>query len=368
MNHDNNTTRRVVRGLAIGLVAAVALTGCASSASPDEGAASDVSMTLATPTWNAGVASIAVSESMGYFEEEGLNMEVVLTDSATTQLTQVATGNATTGAISPEPIILGHQDDADIDLSYYMYYYETNIYGVMVPADSDIQSLSDFEGKTVGAISLASNSVTQLQVALEQEGIDADSVEFIAIGTGGQQAAAVQNGQVDAVALLDTSFQVLANSGIELRPIEVPGAAGLSAGGLAAPTDALESDPDLFAAIGRAVAKGVVFAQANPEAAIRILFELHPESKPQGVPDEEAIENAVDVLKARLANLGIDDDTTEYGRFDDGALQGNVEFLLNSGEISTEVPVEDFWDDSLITQINDFDFGAVRQQALDYGE
>lgn len=348
------------------VASAAALTACSNNGA--DAGTREASMTLATPTWNAGIASIAVSEGEGYFADEGLDMEIVLTDSATTQLTQVATGNASTGAISPEPLILGHQDGTDIDLSYYSYYYKTNIYGVMVPKDSDIRTIADLEGKTVGAISLASNSVTQLKVALEQEGVDPDSVEFIAIGTGGQQAAAVRDGQVDAAALLDTSFQVLENSGIALRRIEVPGAAELTAGGLAAPTEALTSDPDLYSAIGRAVAKGVVFAQANPEAAIRILFEQHPEAKPQGMEESEAIAAAVRVLESRLSNLGIDEDTTEYGRFDDASLQANVDFLLDAGEIQTAVPVEDFWDDSLIEDINDFDFDEIRQQAISYGE
>lgn len=366
----NKTIRRTSgTALALAAAAAFAFTGCSSTAESSTGEEmQSVSMTLASPTWNSGLATIAVSEAMGYFEEEGIDMEVVLTDSATTQLTQIATGNAQTGAVSPEPIILGRQDGTDVDLTYYMYYYETNIYGVMVPEDSPIQSVADLEGATVGAISLASNSVTQLQVAMEQEGLDAESVEFVAIGTGGQQASAIENGQVDAVALLDTSFQILDNSGIALRAIEVPGAAELSAGGLAASPDALESDPELYAGIGRAIAKGVVFAQANPEAAIQLLFETHPEAKPQGVDEEVAIANGVSVLESRLANLGVDDDTTEYGRFDDAALQGNVDFLLSAGLITTAVPVEDFWNDSLIEDINDFDFEAVRQQAIEYGK
>ncbi|MGO1833479.1 Hydroxymethylpyrimidine ABC transporter, substrate-binding component [Actinomycetales bacterium JB111] len=364
------TTHRRLRTITIGAaVTALVLAACSSGEDDADGAdLEEVSMTVATPTWNAGIASLAVSEAMGYFEDEGLDMEVVLTDSATTQLTQVATGNAATGAISPEPIILGHQDGTDIDLSYFMYYYATNIYGVMVPEDSPIQSLEDLEGTTVGAISLASNSVTQLQVAMELEGLDPDSVTFVAIGVGGQQAAAVENGQVDAAALLDTSFQVLQNQGIELRPIELAATENLTAGGLAAPSAELESNPDLYERIGRAVARGVVFAQANPEAAIRILFEEHPEAMPQGVEEEQAVAGAVTVLEARLANLGIEDGATEYGRFDPAALESNVEFLLSAGEIDTAVPVEDFWNDSLIDGINDFDFDEVREEAANYGE
>lgn len=359
---------RHTRAVAVVATAALALAACSDSGSSSDSAIEEATMTVATPTWNAGIASLAVSQAQGYFEDEGLDMEIVLTDSATTQLTQIAGMNADTGAVSPEPIILGHQDGTDIDLSYFMYYYETNIYGVMVPEDSPIQTLADLEGTTVGAISLASNSVTQLKVAMELEGLDPDSVTFVAIGVGGQQAQAVKNGQVDAAALLDTSFQVLENQGIALRPIELSATQDLTAGGLVAPTAALESDAELYTGIGRAVARGVVFAQANPEAAIRILFEEHPEARPQGVPEEEAIAGAVSVLESRLANLGIDDGTSEYGRFDDAALQSNVDFLLSAGEIADTVPVEDFWDPSLLDDINDFDFEAVRQEAINYGE
>lgn len=358
--------KEIVIGTVIG---ALALASCSDgSSSRDRDDLESATMTVATPTWNPGIASLAVSDAMGYFEAEGLDMEIILTDSATTQLTQIASGNADTGAVSPEPIILGHQDGTDIDLSYYMYYYASNIYGVMVPEDSPIHSIEDLEGTTVGAISLSSNSVTQLQVAMELAGLDPDSVNLVEIGVGGQQASAISSGQVDAAALLDTSFQVLENQGINLRPIELPGADGLSAGGLAAPTDALENNPDLYARIGRAIAKGVVFTHASPEAAIRILFEAHPDAAAQDVPEEDAVADAVSVLKTRLANLGIEEGTTEYGRFDPAVLQNNVEFLMSAGDIETEVPTDDFWDDSLIEDINDFDFDAIREEAQNYVE
>jgi hypothetical protein len=89
---------------------------------------------------------------------------------------------------------------------------------------------------------------------------------------------------------------------------------------------------------------------------------------PQGVEEEQAVSGAVTVLEARLANLGIEDGATEYGRFDAAALESNVQFLLSAGEIDTAVPVEDFWNDSLIDAINDFDFDEVREEAANYGE
>ncbi|MFD6099691.1 ABC transporter substrate-binding protein [Nocardiopsis flavescens] len=354
--------RKVLQGGAV-LALALPLAACGGSDTGD-GDTREVAMTLATPTWNAGIASIAVSQEMGYFEDEGLEVEVILADSATTQAQQIATGQVVTGAVSPEPVILGHQPDRNLDLTYFMSYYKDNIYGLRVPADSDITSIEDLQGKTVGAISLASASVTQAQVGLREAGVPEDSVTFVAIGTGGQQAAAVENGQVDALALLDTSFQVLENQGIELREIEVPGTDALTSGGLAARTSDLEADRELYVKLGRAIAKGVVFSQANPEAAIELLFAAHPEARPSGLEDDAAVASSVSVLEARLANLGAEDDP--YGAIDPAALQANVDFLLDAGELTEEVDPDDLYDDSLISDINDFDREAVRQEAADH--
>ncbi|MEU3271114.1 ABC transporter substrate-binding protein [Saccharomonospora sp. NPDC006951] len=342
-------------------VLAATLTACGAGAGGDGRA---ISMTLATPTWNAGIASIAVSQEQGYFEQEGLDMNVILTDSATTQAQQIATGKVATGAVSPEPVVIGRQPGKNLDLTYYMSYYRDNIYGLQVPEDSDITSIADLRGKTVGAISLASASVTQAKIGLEKAGVPADSVTFIAIGTGAQQAAAVKDGHVDALALLDTSFQVLRNQGIGLRPIEVPGTEDLTSGGLAARGSDLEKNPELFEKIGRAVAKGVVFTSANPEAAIRILYKAHPESKPTGMSDEEAIATGVKVLESRLANLGADDEP--YGELQPAAMEASVAYLREAGLIDTEVPADDLFDNSLIEKINDFDAAAVRTSAEEY--
>ncbi|MEU6646932.1 ABC transporter substrate-binding protein [Saccharomonospora sp. NPDC046836] len=348
--------------VATAAILAGSLAACGGSGSGADGGA--VSMTLATPTWNAGIASIAVSQELGYFQEEGLDMNVVLTDSATTQAQQIATGKVATGAVSPEPVVIGRQPGKDLDLTYFMSYYRKNIYGLQVPEDSPITSIADLKGKKVGAISLASASVTQAKIGLEEAGVPADSVTFIAIGTGAQQATAIKNKQVDAVALLDTSFQLLENQGIGLRPIEVPGAENLTSGGLAARAADLESDPDLYEKIGRAVAKGVVFSAANPKAAITILYRSHPESRPTGLSDDEAIASGVKVLQARLANLGADDEP--YGKLDPAALEAGVNYLLAAKLIDQPVAVDSLYDNSLIDKINSFDAAAVRKSAEEY--
>lgn len=356
-------SRLSIAALALaGALSAASLAGCGSSGSSSGSAA----MTLATPTWNAGIASIAVSQKMGYFKAEGLNVNVILTDSGTTQVQQIGAGKVQTGAVSPEPVIIGDQPGKDLGLKYFMSYYKKNIYGLSVPEDSSIKSIADLKGKTVGAISLSSVSVTQAQVGLKEAGVDPSSVKFVAIGTGGQQATAIKKGQVDAVALLDTSFQTLDNQGIKLRPIDVPGASNLTSGGLAAKASELTKEPGVYEKIGRAVAKGVVFAKENPEAAIKILYDAHPEAKPSGLSEAAAIAGSVKILQSRLANLGADAADGHYGEIDPSQLTANVDFLRKAGLITSKVAVDKLYTNDLIAKINDFDAAAVRKQADNY--
>ena len=54
-------------------------------------------------------------------------------------------------------------------------------------------------------------------------------------------------------------------------------------------------------------AKGFLFAFNNPEAAIRLHWRLHPESKPKGKAEEEALREQLYLVKLRLPLYTFDD-------------------------------------------------------------
>ena len=55
-------------------------------------------------------------------------------------------------------------------------------------------------------------------------------------------------------------------------------------------------------ALGRGYARGTIFAINNPEAAVRILYEVFPETRPTGKDEATAIRDDVKVLQARIPN------------------------------------------------------------------
>src|SRR5690606_17009219 len=114
-----------------------------------------------------------------------------------------------------------------------------------------------------------------------------------------------------------------------LKPLPVPGTENLFGGGFVVKKSDLKDREDLLVRLGRAFAKGVVFAQANPEAAVKDLWKEHPETKGSAsVPEDELLANEVKVLKVRLDGQKVGPGEGEtWGRMDPAAVAGSVKFL-----------------------------------------
>ena len=72
---------------------------------------------------------------------------------------------------------------------------------------------------------------------------------------------------------------------------------------------------------------------------MRATWALHPETKPGGVDDASAMQQALTILKAFIPNLltGVGE---RWGEYPPGALEGSVQFALDNGLIAkTDVSV-----------------------------
>ncbi|MGA7777532.1 MAG: hypothetical protein WCA85_07440 [Paraburkholderia sp.] len=81
---------------------------------------------------------------------------------------------------------------------------------------------------------------------------------------------------------------------------------GFPSNGFLALEDTLRTTHTQAVALAQGFAKGTAFASANPEAAIRILWEIYPETKPTGIDEATAIREATKTLDARVANLKLE--------------------------------------------------------------
>ncbi|MGN9789048.1 ABC transporter substrate-binding protein [Nonomuraea sp. ZG12] len=356
---------KVVSSAVAVLCAAATLSACGSDSGSDDSAESgkltSVTFAMASPSWNAGYAVMAVVEAEGFYEEEGLKVTTNLFPSATQAAQQVAGGGADLGLMTVEPVAIGH--DKDLNLAYFGSYWAKWIYSLQVPDGSDVKSIADLEGKKIGVSAVASSGATFARTAMELNGMSQNAASLVPIGAGAQQINAIKSGQVDALALWDIQYQSVKNAGVTLTPLPVKETADAWGGGFATTRKNLEAKKDVLERFGRAVAKAFVFSKANPEAAIRALWKLHPETRGSD-PEEKALADGVKVLQVRLDGQGFDDKT--LGQIDEAAFTRSLDFMASAGLIK-KFPAKEIYTDAMFKAFNDFSYDDVMKQAESAG-
>jgi NitT/TauT family transport system substrate-binding protein len=229
--------------------------------------------------------------------------------------------------------------------------------------DSGIATLADLRGRKVGVLSLQSETQLLLEAAAREDaGLSPQDVQYVAVGNGLDAFEMLANGNIEALYTGDDNAVRLQQ---RTPVVEVPSTVLKERGFITATVvdrAKLTEDRDLLVRYGRAWAQGVVFANANPEAAVRIHWEQFPQSKPVGVSDEQALATATEQLRIRLAHLvpfgGL------QGDVDPAAIQGAVDMLAGGAYLEGgPVPVDRFWSSDLLKEINTFDVAAVQEEA-----
>jgi NitT/TauT family transport system substrate-binding protein len=350
---------KVVSGAVAVLCAAATLSACGSGSESDDSAGklTPVTFAMASPNWNAGYAVMAVVEAEGFYEEEGLKVTTNLFPSATQAAQQVAGGGADLGLMTVEPVAIGH--DKDLNLAYFSSYWAKWIYSLEVPDGSAVKSIADLKGKKIGVSAVASSGATFARTAMQLNGMSQDAASLVPIGAGAQQINAIKSGQVDALALWDIQYQLVKNAGVTLTPLPVKETADAWGGGFATTRKNLEAKKDVLERFGRAVAKAFVFAKANPEAAIRDLWKLYPETRGSD-PEEKALADGIKVLEVRLDGQGFDDKT--LGRIDEAAFTRSLDFMASAGLIK-KFPAKEIYTDEMLKAFNDFAYDDIRKRA-----
>ncbi len=357
---------------ASGLLLAVA--GCAGLAPGAPGAMGNqpkekVRILVASSVMYAPYSPYAVAQELGYFAEEGLNPELVLVPGSTDVAKQIGAGSGDVGVPSPEPVIIGRQDGS-LKLKFFYSFYNTNIYSLAVTADSPIQSPSELRGKRIGVTSMGSGAVPMGKALLSVAGLDPEKdVTFVAIGEAAQAAAAIRNKQVDALSMWDAQYALIevADPTVKIRQFPNDAVAAYPSNSMVARDDYIQKYPKRLVGIGRATAKGTVFALENPRAAIQLMWKQYPDSKPAGKDEATALQEALKVFDARKPRWLLDSKAIKkWGYCDPAAFGGMGDFLLQQGLIKTKVPVEEYITNQFVDEMNNFDEAKIREQARNW--
>jgi NitT/TauT family transport system substrate-binding protein len=317
-------------------------------------------------TVSAPVVPFAIATKLGWFAKDGIKVELMPLPGSTDCVKFVATGDIQYALPSIEPLAIIRAQGVKAKTFYTAY--QGYIYGIAVPQDSPIKRFADLKGKSIGVIAMGSAGMIVARALAASAGLNPETdIRVVVAGEGAQTAALLRTGQVDALSQFDTQYAMVENAGIKLRLLPNPEIERFPSNGLVALEETLKSHRREAVALARGYAKGQLFAIANPEAAVRILWEVYPQSKPTGKDEATALRDDVKVLEARIKSWRLESGgVSKWGESSERNYAAYIEFLHKWGIVKDKVPARDLITNDLVAEINDFDPAKITAEAKAY--
>ena len=283
-----HSTRRFATIGALGLTAALALSACAADTGGTDGGSggsggdelTEVKLQL---QWlpQGQFAGYFAAQDQGYFEEAGLDVEIIPSGGDIVPQDALANGDVDY-AIAWVPKVLG-SIEAGANVTNIAQIFQRSGTLQVAWADSGIESVADFEGKKIGSWGFGNE--WEIFAAMAEEGLDSTTVEII---TQDFNMNAFLSGDIDAAQAMTYNeyAQVLETVNPEtgelytaddLNVISYEDTVGaMLQDAIWADTERLESDEEYqetTVAFLKAVIKGWVYAAENPEDAAQITID-----------------------------------------------------------------------------------------------
>jgi NitT/TauT family transport system substrate-binding protein len=271
-------------GLALGICLSVAAcatpatprdTGSQPSAAPaapaDPAAASPTSpvaresFRLAYPNLSMSYLPILMARDLGYYEQEGLDADVMLMRANVGQAALVAGEIDFTASVGSN-VKMALQG---APIKTILLFVQAQVMSLVAqPQYSTPESL---RGKTVG-VGVPGASVDQVaRLILKHYGLEPQrDVNVVPVGDGAIQYQALQLGQVDAV-VLSLPYPVLARREGYAIVANAPDLFKLPSGGVGTMQSTLEQRPDMVRRMARAQIRALEYVRTQPEAAAKFI-------------------------------------------------------------------------------------------------
>jgi NitT/TauT family transport system substrate-binding protein len=236
-----------------------------------------------------------IAMDKGYFAENGLEIEMVHvgggvgTPALISGEIQYSTSAATSvSAIlkgAPLKVIYTNADRAGYDLW---------------TSSPDVHTLRDLVGKSIGIQTRGDTMEIAARMVLQQNGIDHNAVNYIAMGVGNQRMVSLQQGTVPAAILGTSDTAELREAGVSGRILaDLRKEVQMLYTGLATRDQELSERPERVKRFLRATAKGREYYKAYRDESIDILTKYNERPREANVADYD------DVLPAMPADASM---------------------------------------------------------------
>jgi putative hydroxymethylpyrimidine transport system substrate-binding protein len=274
---------------------------------------------------NPDHAPLVTAQTKGFFEAEGLEVEIIEPADPAMPPKLVAAGQGDI-AVSYQPT-LHAQIEEELPLKWIGTLVETPLNSLIVLKDGPIQELKDLKGKSVG-FSVSGFEDAMLGQMLRSAGLTMDDVELVNVNFA--LSGSLLAGQVDAV--------IGAYRNFELTQLEIEGKPGKAffpeENGVPIFDELIyvvnkdKTDDPRFAKFLAAVEAATIYLSNHPEEAWNAFVEAYP--------------NLNDELNRRAWFDTLPRFAKRPAALDEGRYQRFAEFMAEAGLISKVVPVESY--------------------------
>lgn len=300
---------------------------------------------------------LSAAKTAGFWQEEGLDVQVTGFNGAGPALQLLANGQVDV-VFTGTPILFQLKGEGAGIRAVASSYDRNHIYPV-VSADSDIETIEEFEGKRLGILALTGSVPLWIEILLNEHGLTMDDFsEVTAVGSGAPAVEALQSGQIDVLAEWHGHYATLEESfGLEFRRFdEDPALTKFNfVQGFFVSEDLIESNPDAIEGLIRGVAKAVIFSDVNPEAAARGHFDQFPETIPTDDDFEEAVAQTGRIIKANVQLSISTAMNEEWGVMRDESVEAVRDALLDSDQLEVSLDPGDYYTNQFVEAANNFD-------------
>ncbi|MFW6075644.1 MAG: ABC transporter substrate-binding protein, partial [Chloroflexota bacterium] len=255
-------TVKQVRLVLLGVLLLPALAACMDDDEP-----TNVSIALDWFPW-AQHTGLYLAEDRGYYEDEGLDVDLHVPANPEDGLRLVASGEEDFAISYQADVLLARDEDLPVQSVAALVQHPFN--SVMSLESSNIERPSDLEGAQIGYAGLPSDEAL-IQSVLEADGLTLDDVELVNVGFNLAQSLVGE--QVDAVIgayWVYETFQIEQEADVEVSVMELTdwGVPDYYELVLVASDETVEDEGEMIEDLLRAIRQGYSDAEEDPEAAI----------------------------------------------------------------------------------------------------
>ena len=301
----------------------VTLSGCGRQTSTEE--TKEVTRVLDYVP-NTNHTGIYVAQNKGYFEEEGLKVNIIEPGDNNTSAALVAAGKGQFGISYQEDVTYALTAEEPMPIKAIATIIQHNTSGFVTLKDSGITSPKDFEGKTyAGWQSLSEEAV--IKAVMNNAGADFDKLTMV--GADGSGLSQLNSGidilwEFKGWAIIKAEMEGMEFNYMPLNTLDER--LDYYTPVVITNNDMIENDPETVQKFMNAVKKGYEFAIDNPDEAAEILHEY--------IPDYD-----LDFLKESQAYLSAEyaKDADSWGVMKDSVWDGYTDFMYENGLISKKI-------------------------------